>query len=208
MTRQSITLVLKAVLLARVERESRMRPHTAASAVLCLLGWLGMACQSRPTTPMSIPLPTITPIPAHTWTPLSEPLPTIMPTPSHTQEPTPTPGPLTDAEAIALIEEEAAARGVDLQTIRITISGDPRSASIRYSSSYAVDSRAFQPQTVLVALAAARVLVRIQPPVNGGIRLAVIPGGESDVGLRVTAIDGSSLEAWANGSITDQEFVS
>lgn len=182
-----------------------MRPHAAASAVLCLLGWLGMACQSRPTMPTSTLLPTAISIPAHTRTPTSDPLPTISPTPSHTQ--TPTPGPLTDAEAIALVEEEAAARGVALSTLRITIKGEPRWASIRYSSSYTVDSRAFQPQTVLVALAAARVLVRVQPPIDGGIRLAVIPGGESQVGLRVTVIDGSSLEAWTNGSISDQEFV-
>ena len=184
-----------------------MRPHAAASAVLCLLGCLGMACQSRPTMPTSTPLPTAIPIPAHTWTPTSELLPTITPALSHTQAPTPTPGPLTDAEAIALVEEETAARGVALSTLRITIDGEPRWASIRYSSSYTVDHRAFQPQTVLVALATARVLVRVQPPIDGGIRLAVIPGGESVVGLRVTVIDGSSLEAWANGSITDQEFV-
>ncbi len=183
-----------------------MRPHAAASAVLCLLGWLSMACQSRPTTmPTSAPLPMATLPPSRTRTPTSEALPTITPTPFHTQAPTP--GPLTDAEAIALLEEEAAARGVDLQTLRITIAGEPRSASIRYSSSLTVDSRAFEPQRVLVALAAARVLVRIQPPIDGGIRLAVIPDGESEVGLRVTVIDGSSLEAWANGSISDQEFV-
>jgi hypothetical protein len=105
------------------------------------------------------------------------------------------------------VEEEAIARGVALSTLRITIKGEPRWASIRYSSSYTVDNRAFQPQTVLIALAAARVLVRVQPPIDGGIRLAVIPGGESVVGLRVTVIDGSILEAWTNGSISDQEFV-
>ena len=184
-----------------------MRPHAAASVVLILLGWLGMACQSLPTTPTSVPLPTTTLPSSRTWTPTSEPLPTITPTPFNTQALTPTPDPLTDAEAIVLLEEEAVARGVDLQTLRITISGDPRSVSIRYSSSYDDGGSAFQAQTVLVALAAARVLVRIQPPIDGGIRLAVIPGGESEVGLRVTIIDGSSLEPWANGSITDQEFV-
>lgn len=184
-----------------------MRPLAAASAVLCLLGWLGMACQSRPTTPTSAPLPTATLTPSRVQTPTSVPLPTITPTPYHTQAPTPTLGPLTDAEAIALVEEEAATRGVALQTLSITIAGEPRSVSIRYSSSYAVGGRAFQAQTVLVALTAARVLVRVQPPIDGGIRLAVMPGGESEVGLRVTVIDGSSLEAWANGFISDQEFV-
>ena len=34
-----------------------------------------------------------------------------------------------------------------------------------------------------------------------------MPDGESEVGLRVTVIDGSSLEAWTNSSISDQEFV-
>ncbi len=184
-----------------------MRPHAAAGAALCLLGWLGIACQSRPTMPSSTPLPTASPIPAHTWTPTSEPLPTISPTQSHTQAPTPTPGPLTDAEAIALVEEEATAHGVALPALRITIEGEPRWVSIHYSSSFTADSRAFQPQTVLVALATARVFVRVQPPLDGGIRLAVMPGGESEVGLRVTVINGSSLEAWANGSISDQEFV-
>lgn len=193
-----------------------MRPHAAPSAVLCLLGWLGMACcQTRPMTPTSTPLPTATLLPSRTWTPTSTPLPTATLTPSHQvlpldhspAAPTPTSGPLTDAEAIALVEEEAAARGVDLQTLRITISGEPRSVSIRYSSSYAVRGRVFQAQTVLVALAAVRVLIRVQPPINGGIRLAVMPSEDSEVGLRVTVIDGSSLEAWAVGSISDQEFV-
>jgi hypothetical protein len=184
-----------------------MRPHTTTCAVLCLLGLLVTACQSRPTTQMNTPLPTATLPPTRTWTPTSEPLPTITPTPFHTQVPTAPLSPLTDAEAIALLEEEAAARGVDLQTLRITIAGEPRSVSIRYSSSYDARGSAFQAQTVLVALATARVLVRVQPPIDGGIRLAVIPGGESEVGLRVTVIDGSSLVAWANGSISDQDFV-
>ena len=184
-----------------------MKPHAAASAVLSLLAWLCMSCQIRPTMPTSTPIPTAIIVTAHTWTPTSEPLPTITTAPSHTEAPTPTPGTLTDAEAIALVEEEAAARGVTLSTLRITIGREPRWASIRYASSYTMDSRAFRPQTVLVALAVARVLVRVQPPIDGGIRLAVIPGGESEVGLRVTVIEGSSLEAWANGSISDQEFV-
>lgn len=166
-----------------------MKSLAAVGVALCLLGWLGVACQFPPTTPTDGPLPTATLTPAHTWTP------------------TPTPGSLTDAEAIALAGEEVAARGVALHTLRITITGEPRWASIRYSSSYAVDGRAFQPQTVLVALAVARVMARVHPPINGGIRLAVVPGGESEVGLRVTIIDGSSLEAWASGSISDQEFV-
>lgn len=173
-----------------------MRRFAAIGVVLCLTGWLVMACQPPSPAPTSTPLPTPTPLPA--------PTPTLMPTPT----PTPTPGPLTDAQAIALVEEEIGARGVDLSTLRVTIAGEPRSVSIRYSSSYKVDSKVFQAQTVLVALAAARAMARVQPPIRGGMHLAVMPAGESEVGLRVTVIDWSILEAWANGTISDQEFVS
>ncbi len=167
-----------------------MRHIAAVGVVFCLLGWLGMACQAPSPPPTSVPPPTITPTSAPTRTP------------------TPGPGPLTDAEAIALIKEEATARGVAPDTLRITIRGEPRSASIRYSSSYDVDSSVFQAQTTLIALAAARAMARVQPPINGGMRLAVMPAGESEVGLRVIIIDWTSLEAWASGSISDQEFVS
>jgi hypothetical protein len=92
--------------------------------------------------------------------------------------------------------------------LRITIKRESRSATIRYYSSYTVDSSVFQAQTILVALATARAMVRVQPPLDGGMRLAVIPAGEGEVGLRVIVIDWASLEAWANGSISDQEFVS
>ncbi len=161
-----------------------MKPLAVVGIVLCLFGWLGMACQAP------------------------SPPPTSAPTPAPTRTPTPTPGPLTDAEAIALVKEEATARGVAPHTLSVTIAGEPRSASIRYSSSYTVDSSVFRAQTVLVALAAAQAMARVQPPINGGMRLAVMPGGESEVGLRVIIIDWPSLEAWANGSISDQEFVS
>jgi len=166
-----------------------MRPLAAVAAVLCFLGWLGMACHALSSPPTSA-LP-----------------PTITPTSAPTRTPTPSRGSLTDAEAMALIQEEATARGVAPDTLRVTIRGEPRSASIRYSSPYDVDGSVFQAQTTLVALAAARAMARVQPPINGGIRLAVIPDGEGEVGLRVIIIDWSSLEAWANGSISDQEFV-
>lgn len=168
-----------------------MRPIAAGGVLLCLLTWQCVACRSLLTTSTSIPHPTAT-----ATSPSVE-----------TRMPTPGPGALTEAEAIALVKEEMAARGVALHTVRTTIAGDPRWASIRYSSSYAVEGRVFQAQTVLVALAVARVMARIHPPIDGGMRLAVIPGGESDVGLRVTVVDGASLEAWADGSLSDQEFV-
>lgn len=185
-----------------------MRPQAAASAVLCLIGWLSMACQSRRMTPTSTPLPSPTRSPSATCTATDEPLPTSTATKLHTLVPSPTRGVLTDTQAVALLEDEAAARGVDLQTLSIRIVGEPRRVTIRYSSSYDADGSAFQAQCVLFALAAARVLVRVKPAIDGEIRLAVIPGGESEVGLRVTVIDGSSLENWATGSISDQEFVS
>ncbi|MBM4465348.1 MAG: hypothetical protein FJ014_07340 [Chloroflexi bacterium] len=165
-----------------------MRPLVVAGIALCLLGWVIMACQSPPPTPTSSPLPTTAPPPTPTQPP--------------------TPGPLTDAEAIALIKQEIAARGIASHTLRISIGQESRSASIRYSSSYDVDSSVFNAQTVLIALTAARAIARVQPPVNGGIRLAVMPAGEGEVGLRVTAIGWPSLEAWGNGDISDQEFVS
>ena len=166
-----------------------MRPIAGDGILLCLLAWLCVACQSPLTT-----FPGASP-------------PTATLTPVETRMPTPAPGPLTEAEAIALVKEEMAARGVALHTVRITIGGEPRWASVRYASSYAVEGRVFQAQTVLVALAVARVMAQVHPPIDGGIRLAVIPGGESDVGLRVTVVDGPTLEAWADGSISDQEFV-
>ena len=165
------------------------RHFAVIGVALCLLGWLSVACQSPLTTHTGVPLPTATLTPLYGQTPIAAP------------------GSLTDAEAIALIGEELAAREVAPHTAKVTVAGKPRRVSIRYSSSYAVDDRAFRPQTVLVALAAARVVARVHPAVDGGMHLAVVPAGESDVGLRVTVIDRSSLQAWADGSITDQEFV-
>jgi len=164
-----------------------MRLFAATGAILCLLGWLLMACQA--------PLPP----------PTSTPLPTIAPTPAPTQ--TPTPGPLTDAEAIELIKKEITARGVASETLKIAIGQESRSASIRYSSSYALDSKIFRIQTTIVGLNVARALIRVHPPLRGGIHLSIIPAGEDLVGLRVIVIDWPLLEAWANGIISDQEFV-
>jgi hypothetical protein len=179
-----------------------MRHFAALGVGLCLLGWLGVACQRLLPTPTSTPSPAVTPSATGT------PSPTVSPSPTCTRTPTPTPGVLTDAEAIVLTKEALAARGVAIHTLRITIGGEPRWASVRYTSSYDVDGRAFQAQTVLVNLAVARVMTRVDPPIDGGVRLAVIPGGEGEVGLRVTHIEGQSLRAWANGSLSDQEFVS
>jgi hypothetical protein len=80
-------------------------------------------------------------------------------------------------------------------------------ASIRYSSAYSIDSSVFHAESVLITLVVARTVGAVDPPVTGGMRLAVIPGGEGEIGLRVTVVDGATLAAWADGSISDQEFI-
>jgi hypothetical protein len=120
---------------------------------------------------------------------------------------TPVLDPLTDEEAVALLEEELTHRyGVDPKTLRINIGTDPRRASIRYTSPYDVTEDVFRVQTTLVALASARVLVRVNPMLDGGITVAVIPAGSAEIGLWVTIVEGSSLEAWMAGSISESEF--
>jgi hypothetical protein len=115
---------------------------------------------------------------------------------------------LGDDEAIALIEQEIAARGVDPGTVRVSIGRDPRRVSVRYATAYDLAGRAFEPQRVLIALAVARVAARLRPAIGDGVYLAVLPLGESSVGLRVTTISGADLIAWTEGSLSDQEFVS
>ena len=120
----------------------------------------------------------------------------------------PAPLSLTDSQAMALIEKELVAHRVALDTVRIAIGGEPRRVSIRYSSAYSVDHPAFEPQRVLVALAVSRVLAGVQPPLDGGMRLSAIPAGEGEIGLKVTVIGASSLDAWANNALPEREFVS
>lgn len=179
---------------------------TALVVVLCLLGCSCVAHQPRLPTTASTQDATATP----SSTPTSTCTPTLTSThiPTASRTPVAAPGPLTDAQAVALIEKEMTARGVAPGTLRIVVAEEPRIASIRYVSSYPIDSRVFQAESVLIALAVARTVTRIEPLITDGIRLSVIPGGDSDVGLRVTAIEHSSLEAWSQGAISDQEFVS
>jgi len=125
---------------------------------------------------------------------------------AHSSAP-PAPLSLADAKSMALIEEELAAHRVALDTARIAIGAEPRRVSIRYSSVYSVDHPAFEPQRVLVALALSRVLAGAQPPLDGGMRLSAIPAGDSEIGLKVTVIGASSLEAWAKNALSDREFV-
>ena len=164
-----------------------MRFLLLVSALLCLLGSLALSCQFPP--PTSTPPPT--------------PTATATPTPT----PTPTPRPLTEAGAIALIKEELAARGVALGTARVAVKGEPRAVSVRYASAYKLDSDVFKAQTVLVALAVSRAVLRIEPPIEGGINLSILPSEGGQVGLRVIAIGGPALEEWASGSLSDEQFV-
>ncbi|MGD2143131.1 MAG: hypothetical protein PVF54_01490 [Anaerolineae bacterium] len=106
-----------------------------------------------------------------------------------------------------MIEEQIVARRVASDTVRVEMLTDPRAARIRYSSSYSVDSSVFRAESMLITLEVARIVAAVDPPVTEGIRLAVVPGGEGDIGLLVTVIEGPSLEAWVDGSLSDGEFV-
>jgi hypothetical protein len=130
-------------------------------------------------------------------------VPTLIPVP----KPTPALPPLTEDEAKELLRESAAHRNVDLDTLRISIRGDPRWLSIRYSSPHKLDGSVFKAQMTLVVLEAAQMALRIQPPIDGGIRVSIIPEGDTEVGLRVVIIDDFSLEPWARGEISDREFI-
>ncbi len=92
--------------------------------------------------------------------------------------------------------------------MKIEVAEKPRRASVRYASSYPIESHVFQAESVLITLAVARTVARIEPIMTGGLNLSVMPGGDGEVGLRVTIIEHSSLKAWSQGAISDREFVS
>jgi hypothetical protein len=108
---------------------------------------------------------------------------------------------------MALLEEELVARDVDLDTLRITIKEDPRIASIRYTSPYNFGSTVYRAQTVIIGLLTARAILRVDPPVDGGIQISIVVVGDKEVGLHVMAVSASSLQAWAEGSLSDEDFV-
>jgi hypothetical protein len=91
--------------------------------------------------------------------------------------------------------------------VRIRIGGRPRRASIRYTSTYLPDRSEFRAQMTLITLAAASAVLRVDPPLEGGLDVSVLPGEGEEVGLLVVAIDRDTLDAWANGDLSDQEFV-
>ena len=174
-----------------------MKPR--AAFIVALLGWLTVTCQYPPPTAS----PTLPPTATSTSTPAS----TATLTPAPTAPPTATPIPLTDLQATDLLRQEVASRGVDPDTVRIRIGGQPRRVSIRYTSTYHPDSREFRAQMILNTLAAASITLRVDPPVEGGLDVAVLPVEGGELGLLVTTVDRSVLDAWASGSLSDQEFV-
>ena len=52
-----------------------------------------------------------------------------------------------------------------------------------------------------------RAVLRVEPPIEGGINLAILPSEGGEVGLRVITISAPALEQWAYGSLSDQQFV-
>jgi hypothetical protein len=79
--------------------------------------------------------------------------------------------------------------------------------SVRYSSTYLPERSEFRAQMTLITLAAASAVLRIDPPIEGGLDVAVLPIEGEEVGLLVVAIDHDTLDAWANGTLSDQEFL-
>lgn len=186
-----------------------MKPR--AAVIVAILGWLTVACQFAPPTPTpTLPLTatsTSTPAPTATSTSIPVPTATSTSTPAPTPPPTATPTPLTDLQATDLFRQEVASRGVDPDTVRIRIGGQPKRVSIRYTSTYHPDSREFRAQMILNTLAAASITLRVDPPVTGGLDVAVLPVEGGELGLLVTTVERSVLDAWASGSLSDQEFV-
>lgn len=170
-----------------------------ALGLFCLLCGLVPACGT--------PAPTTTPEPSPTVvaTPTLAPTPTPLPSPS--PAPTATLGPLTDAEATTLLEQELASRGVATDTVRIAIRGEPRRLAVRYTSTLDFGSNPFHAQSTLIGLAVSRLLLRLQPSVEGGLDLSILPASHAEIGLFVITVDPTSLDAWASGALSDLEFV-
>lgn len=120
---------------------------------------------------------------------------------------TPERSPLSEAEALAQLVDMLGRRGVDDEATRLALGGDPLWLNVRYASQHVAESQYFGLQIVLVAMDAAHVAVRLRPPVDGGIKVAALPAGESEVGLKVILVYGHDLQRWADGELSEQEFV-
>jgi hypothetical protein len=79
--------------------------------------------------------------------------------------------------------------------------------SVRYTSPYDWASSEYNAQAIISAMLISRAMLRVDPPIGGGLQVSIIPQGSAEVGLHVITITDSDLAAWADGSITDQEFV-
>jgi hypothetical protein len=120
---------------------------------------------------------------------------------------TPEPAPLTSSAVAELIAEQLGARGVDASTVRVSIKSENRMGSVRYTSPYDWASSEYNAQAIISAMLISRAMLRVVPPIGGGLQVSIIPQGSAEVGLHVITITDSDLAAWADGSITDQEFV-
>jgi hypothetical protein len=132
------------------------------------------------------------------------------PTPLSTARFVPTPGlalpPLSDADAIAQMKEAVLRYGATAETVRVSVTGEPRSVTVRYASPLSTEEGTFDIQRTLSTIAVARIAVRLEPPPAGGLSVGIIPAGETDVGLLLTLIDGEALAQWARGELNDVEF--
>lgn len=88
-----------------------------------------------------------------------------------------------------------AAHSIAFETARIAIKSEPRRVSVRYTTGYDLDINTFKAQTVLVARAVSRTVLRVEPPIKGGVDLAMVPIEEGEVGLWVITSGGPALEA-------------
>lgn len=105
------------------------------------------------------------------------------------------------------MREALTARGVDPGTVRLAIKKDSRTVSVRYNSAYHPDSAVYRAQTLLIALAVSRVALRVEPPLEGGVQVSIIPELDDEIGLKVILIDWTSLTAWAEGMLSEEGFV-
>jgi hypothetical protein len=161
--------------------------------VFCLLAVPMAACQTATVPSTVAPTPTA--------------VATIVPTSRFAPTPGPLLPPLAEADAIALILESAVRYGVAPETIRVSISDEPRRAIVRYASIHALGQTAFELQRILVTMALSRIAARMRPPLDGGLNVGVMPAGGGDVGLFVTVVDGQTLARWSAGEFSDPQFV-
>jgi hypothetical protein len=193
----------------RSEQVGRFRAMIAIA--LCLLGLVAAGCRASPPAaePTSAP-PSPSPIPPSTTrVPTPTPLPTATPLPpSHFAS---TPGsaltPLSDADAVARMEEAALRYGAVADTVKVFIAGEPRTVTVRYTSPLSTEQGTFDLQRTLSTMAIARIVVRLDPVPAGGLSVAIIPSRDADVGLLLTIIDGDTLARWTRGELNDAEFI-